>query len=69
MPETVEKVLHDFLQLDEQDRHWVLEQLATGQDGEPIDMYVSASMVLDADQFDEARKRLKELGYVPLAKP
>ena len=33
----------------------------------PVDMYVSAAMVLDADQFDEARKRLREKGYVFLA--
>lgn len=69
MTESVEKVVHDFLQLDENDRRWVLEQLATRKGGEPIDMYVSAAMVFDADQFDEARRRLKERGYVPLANP
>jgi hypothetical protein len=67
MAESVEKVLHDFLQLSEEDRRWILERIATGADGEPVDMYVSAALVLDPDQFDEARKRLRERGYVPLA--
>lgn len=67
MPQTIERVLHDFLQLDEDDRRWVLEQLAAREDRYRVGIYVSAAMVLDADQFDEARKRLRERGYVPLA--
>ena len=69
MPETPEKVFHDFLQLDEEDRRWVIEQIATREDGEPIDMYVAAAAVLSADQFEEAKRLLKQRGYVPLASP
>jgi hypothetical protein len=67
MPESPEKVFYDFLQLDENDRRWVLEQLASREDGDPINMFVSAAAVLSADQFEEANKKLKERGYVPLA--
>ena len=67
MAESPEKVTHDFLQLDEDGRRWVLEQIARREDGDPIDMYVASAAVLSADQFEEARKRLKEMGYVPLA--
>lgn len=67
MPESPEKVFVDFLQLNERDRRWVLEQIAKREDGEPIDMYVAAAMVLDPDQLEEARRKLRERGYVPLA--
>jgi hypothetical protein len=67
MPESPNKVFADFLMLDEDERRWVLEQIATGEDGEPIDMFVAAAAVLSADQFEEAKKRLREHGYVPLA--
>ncbi|MEN6521866.1 MAG: hypothetical protein ABFD46_12040 [Armatimonadota bacterium] len=67
MAETVEKVLYDFLQLDECDRNWVLKQIATREDGNPVDMYVAAAAVFSPEQFDEARERLKLRGYVPLA--
>ena len=67
MPESPEKVFYDFMQLDEDDRRWVLEQIASRPDGEPIDMFVSAAAVLSADQFEEANRRLRERGYVPLA--
>lgn len=67
MAETVEKVFYDFLQLSERDRRWVLEQIATRDDGNPIDMYVAAAAVFSPEQFDEARKRLKQRGYIPLA--
>ncbi|HOK55038.1 MAG TPA: hypothetical protein PLU88_10260 [Armatimonadota bacterium] len=69
MPESPEKTFYDFLQLSKEDRRWVLEHIAKDHDGNPIDMYVAAAMVLDADQFEEAKKLLKERGYVPLANP
>ena len=67
MAETPEKVFYDFLQLSEDDRRWVIHQIATRPDGDPIDTYVAAASVLSADQFEEAKKRLRERGYVPLA--
>jgi hypothetical protein len=67
MPESPEKVFTDFMQLSKEDRHWVLEQIARREDGEPIDMYVSAAAVLSADQYEEAERILRERGYVPLA--
>jgi len=67
MAETVEKVFYDFLQLSESDRRWVLEQIATREDGNPIDMYVAAAAVFSPEQFEEARKLLKQRGYIPLA--
>lgn len=67
MAESPEKVFHDFLQLDEDDRQWVLQQIACREDGSPIDMYVAAAAVFSPEQFEEAGRRLKERGYVPLA--
>lgn len=69
MPESPEKVFADFLMLDEDERHWVIEQIATREDGELIDLFVAAAAMLSADQFEEANKRLRQRGYVPLANP
>jgi hypothetical protein len=69
MPESVEKVFYEFIQLSEEDRRWVLVRMANDEDGEPVDMFVSAAAVLSADEFEEAEKKLRERGYVPLANP
>ena len=69
MPETPEKVFYDFIQLNEDDRRWVLDQLATRSDGDPIDMFVTSAAVLSADQFEEAKKKLRDRGYIPVANP
>lgn len=69
MPGSPDKIFHDFLQLNDEDRRWVLEQIATRPNDEPVDMYVSAAAVFSADQFEEAEKKLRARGYIPIANP
>jgi len=61
--ESKEQVLQHFLELDEQGRVEVLERIAGDEEGEPIDMYVAANMVMSEEQFREAKQRLTERGY------
>lgn len=61
--ESKEEVLNHFLQLDEPSRWEVLERIAGDEDGEPIDMYVTSTMLMSSDDFREAKQRLIERGY------
>lgn len=69
MPGSAEKVFYNFLQLNCEDRRWILQQIANRSDDDTINMFVSAAAVFSADQFEEAKQRLKKRGYVPLANP
>lgn len=61
--ETKEQVLQHFLELDEADRFQVLERIAGDEEGDPVDMFVEANLVMSAEQFREAKQRLTERGY------
>jgi hypothetical protein len=61
--ESKEEVLQHILELNEQDRIEVLDRIAGDEEGEPVDMYVEANLVMSADQFREAKQRLIERGY------
>jgi hypothetical protein len=61
--ETKEQVLQHFMELEESDRVQVLERIAGDEDGEPIDMFVEANLVMSSEQFREAKRRLTERGY------
>ncbi|HOK55039.1 MAG TPA: hypothetical protein PLU88_10265 [Armatimonadota bacterium] len=61
--ETKEHVLQHFKEHEEQDRVQILEWIAGDEDGEPVEMFVQANMVMNEDQFREAKIRLNERGY------
>jgi len=61
--ETKEQVLQHFLELDEEGRWEALERMAGDEEGEPIDMFVEANLVMSGEQFREAKQRLVERGY------
>ncbi|MEN6372823.1 MAG: hypothetical protein ABFD64_12525 [Armatimonadota bacterium] len=61
--ESKEQVLQHFLELGYHDRVDVLERIAGDEEGEPIDMFVEANLVMSEDQFREAKLRLSERGY------
>lgn len=61
--ESKEEVLKHFLELDYHSRVEALGRLAGDEEGEPIDMFVEANMVMSEEQFREAKLRLKERGY------
>lgn len=63
MNESKEQVLQHFMELGEGDRVQVLERIAADEDGEPVDMFVEANLVMSSDQFREAKLRLEERGY------
>jgi len=61
--ESKEEVLKHFLELDYHSRVEVLERIAGDEDGNPVDMFVEANLVMSEEQFREANLRLKERGY------
>jgi hypothetical protein len=63
MNESKEQVLQHFLELGEGDRVQALERIAADEDGEPVDMFVAANLVMSSEQFREAKNRLEERGY------
>ena len=61
--ESKEEVLQHFLELDEEGRREVLERMAGDEEGNPVEMFVAANLVMSEDQFREAKLRLTERGY------
>ena len=57
------QVLKSLLDLDDSQRSEVLNRIAGDEDGDPVDMYVAANMVMSQDQFREAKMRLTDRGY------
>lgn len=61
--EQKEQVLQHITELNDVDRVELFDRMAGDEDGDPVEMFVCANMVMSSDQFHEAKDTLELRGY------